>query len=226
VSTHFAARKAFDPKFTRSGGDEMALATVAGALLGGVLAAVTIPRLLANPEAVPRRRPVLGCAGASGLAVGVLAVRFDRIELVAFGVLACAGVVLSAIDLVERRLPGRLVVPSFGVLAGLLALEAARTGRWADLVTALVAALVVALAYLLVALASRGGLGSGDVRFGGLLGLATGWQGWLAVLTGAVIAWTAAAAVLLILRLLGRRPGAMPMGPFLLFGALVALVAS
>jgi len=198
--------------------------TLVGALLGGLLAAVTIPRLLAHPEAVARRRLVSGCAAATGIAVGVLSVRFDGIELVAFGFLSCVGVVLAAIDLVERRLPGRLIVPSFGVLAGLLVLEAAGTGRWGNLLTALVAAFVVALAYLLVALASSGGLGSGDVRFGGLLGMATGWQGWSAVITGTVVAWTGAAAVLLVLHCLGRRPGAIPTGSFLLVGAMVALV--
>lgn len=200
--------------------------TLAGALLGGTLAAVTSPRLLARRDPFPRRRLVSGCAVATGLSMGILAVRFDGIELVAFGFLACVGVVLAAIDLVERRLPGRLVVPSYGVLGGLLSLEAINTERWENLLTALAAAFVVALAYLLVALASSGGLGSGDVKFGGLLGMAMGWQGWSAVVTGTAVAWTGAAAVLLVLGCLGRRPGALPMGPFLLVGALVALVCS
>jgi leader peptidase (prepilin peptidase)/N-methyltransferase len=103
-------------------------------------------------------------------------------------------------------LPGRLVLPSYGVLGGLLAL-------------------VVARAYLLVALASRGGLGSGDVKFSGLLGMAMGWQGWSAVVTGTLVTWLGTAAVLLVLRILGRRPSAMPMGPFLLSGTLFALAS-
>ncbi|OZM76589.1 prepilin peptidase [Pseudonocardia sp. MH-G8] len=199
---------------------------LAGALLGGTLIAVTLPRLLVHRDSLPRRRLVIGCcaAAATGLSVGLLAMRFDGIELVAFGFLACVGVVLAAIDLVEHRLPGSLVVPSYGVLGGLLALEAVNTERWGNLVTALAAAILVALAYLLVALASSGGLGSGDVKFGGLLSMAMGWQGWSAVVTGTAVAWLGAAVVLLALRCVGRRPGAMPMGPLLLVGALVALV--
>lgn len=198
---------------------------LAGALLGGTIAAAAIPRLLAHRDSSPRRRSVSGCSAAAGLAAGILAVRFDGIELVAFGFLACVGVVLAAIDLVEQRLPGRLVLPSYGVLGGLLALDAAVTVRWGNLLTALAASLVVALAYLLVALASRGSLGSGDVKFDGLLGMAMGWQGWSAVVTGTAVAWLGAAAVLFALRCLGRRPNAVPMGPFLLAGTLFALVS-
>lgn len=197
---------------------------LAGVLLGGTIAAAAIPRLLAHRDSSHRWRSVCGCGAAAGLAAGVLAVRFKGIELVAFGFLTSVGVVLAAIDLRERRLPGCLIFPSYGVLGGLLTLEAIITERWANLLTALAAALVVALAYLLVALASRGGLGSGDVTFGGLLGLAMGWQEWPAVVTGTALAWMAAAATLFVLRCLGRRPGVMPMGPFLLVGALVALL--
>ena len=197
----------------------------AGALLGGTIAAAAIPRLLVRRNSSARRRSVSGCAAAAGLAAGILAVRFDGIELVAFGFLACVGVVLAAIDLLERRLPGRLVVPSYAVLGGLLALDAVVTERWGNLLTALVAAVAVALAYLLAALASRGGLGSGDVRFGGLLGMALGWQGWPAVVTGTAVAWLGAAAVLFALRCFGCRPSAVPMGPFLLTGTLFALTS-
>ncbi|MDN5747154.1 MAG: prepilin peptidase [Pseudonocardia sp.] len=199
--------------------------TLAGTVLGGTLAAVAVPRLLEH-RGPPSRWSVSGCAVATGLAVGILAVRFDGIELVAFAFLACVGVVLAAIDLLERRLPRRVIAPGYGVLGGLLLLEAVGSRRWGNLLTALAAAFVVALVYLLVALASRGGLGSGDVRFGGLLGMAMGWQGWPAVVTGTAVAWVAAAAVLLVARLLGRRPGAIPMGPFLLVGTLAALVSS
>lgn len=197
---------------------------VAGAIVGGALAGAVVPRLLTRPDAISRPKLVGGCSVTSGISVGILTVRFDGIELVAFALLACAGVVLSAIDLVERRLPGRLVVPTFGVVPALLAVEAAGSGRWGQLGTALAAAAVVMLAYLVLALASSGGLGSGDVRFGGLLAMATGWLGWPAVVMGITAAWTGAAAVLLILRSVGQRPNAVPMGPFLLGGALLALM--
>lgn len=106
---------------------------LAGGLLGGTIAAAAIPRLLAHRDSAPRWRSVSGCAAAAGLATGILAVRFNGIELVAFGFLGCVGVVLAAIDLLERRMPGRLVIPSYGVLGGLLALDAVVTERWGNL---------------------------------------------------------------------------------------------
>jgi len=198
---------------------------LAGALLGATLAAAAIPRLLAHRSPFPRRWLVSGCAVATAVAVGILAMRFEGIELVAFGFLACVGVIATAIDLVEQRLPGRLVIPSYGVLGSLLAVEAIRHERWGNLVTTLAAAFAVAVVYLLVALASSGGLGSGDVKFGGLLAMAMGWQGWSAVVTGTAVAWVGAATVLLVVCCRGHRPGAIPMGPFLLVGALIALVS-
>lgn len=199
---------------------------VVGAILGGSLAAVAVPRLLARPGPLQRRQSIGACAAAAGLSVGVLAVRFDGIELVAFGLLACVGVAVAAVDVIERRLPGRIVVPSYVVLGGLLAFEAVGDERWQDLVTALAAAATLVVAYLVVALASDGGLGSGDVKFGGLLGMAMGWQGWPAVVTGTAIAWAGAAAVLIVLRCRGHRIDSLSMGPLLLGGALVAVVSS
>lgn len=200
-------------------------AVVAGVLLGGSLSAAALPRLVTERDAPPRRALIGVCASTIGLVVGLLALRFARLELLAFGLLAGAGVVAAAIDVVERRLPRRLVVPAAGVLAGLLTVEATGTGRWENLFTALAAAAAVGLAYLVVALASNGGLGSGDVTFGAMLGMAMGWQGWSTVVTGTAAAWLGAAVILLVLRCVGRRPRAIPMGPFLLGGALVALLS-
>lgn len=199
---------------------------IAGIVLGGTLAAATLPRLLVTREAPPYGGLVGSCASTAGLASGVLALRFDGVELLAFVLLACAGVVAAAIDVVERRLPRQLVVPGLSLLVGLLAVEAAATGGWSNFGTALAASAVIGLAHLAVALASNGGLGSGDVTFGALLGMATGWLGWPVVLTGTAVAWAAAATALLVLRCVGRRPRAIPMGPFLLSGALVALLSA
>jgi|GEM_PF-3764604 len=57
----------------------------------------------------------------------------------------------------------------------------------------------------------------------GLLGMAMGWQGWPVVLAGTLLAWAAAAAMLIGSRAAGHPRGSMPMGPFLLGGAVLAL---
>jgi leader peptidase (prepilin peptidase)/N-methyltransferase len=71
-----------------------------------------------------------------------------------------------------------------------------------------------------------GQLGGGDLRLSGLLGLALGWAGWTAVLGGTLLGWSAAAVWLLMLRMTRRVPhdGDLRLGPFLLAGALAALL--
>jgi len=64
------------------------------------------------------------------------------------------------------------------------------------------------------------GLGYGDVRLSGLLGLFLGWLGPAAMATAALVGALGAAAVALVL--LGRRRGlgaTLPFGPFLAGGA-------
>ncbi|GAA0623942.1 hypothetical protein GCM10010174_48860 [Kutzneria viridogrisea] len=60
------------------------------------------------------------------------------------------------------------------------------------------------------------------MKLGGLLGLALGW---LALVTATFLGWFVAALVWLILRVAWRTPrgSLLPMGPFLVLGALLAI---
>lgn len=196
----------------------------AGAAVGAVLGGIVAPRMLTR-EAPPSRRPLLaGSAAATAVALALLAARFGGIELLAFSAVAAIGVAASTVDLVERRLPSQLLLPGYALLAGLLALEAVRTVDPAAYIRAVTAAVAVAGTYLTIALVSRGGLGAGDVKLGGLLGMAMGWQGWPIVLGGTLLAWTAGATTILIAsRATGHSHDSIPMGPFLLGGAVLAL---
>ena len=141
---------------------------------------------------------------------------------------AVLGVLLALIDLRCLRLPDRLVA----VLAVLIvvpgtvpAVAGGEPGRAGF--SALVA-LLVGSAYLLIFLFSGGGLGFGDVKLAAVLGFALGQAGWPAVLLGVVLPQLIngpVAAVLLLTRRAGRRT-ALPFGPALLAGALIAVTAT
>ncbi len=195
-----------------------------GAVIGTAAAAAT-RRLLARDN----RPGTLALFGSGALLTSatfaIVATQYSGIELVAYCYLAAIGVMLSTVDVLEHRLPGRLTLPSIAVIGGLVAVSATRANDPAPLVRALAAGAVLAIAYLLVALASRGGLGAGDVKLAGLLGLALGWQSWTAVITGTVAAWVAAALFLLLARVAGGGTRAVPMGPFLIGGAGLAIIA-
>ncbi|RPF28478.1 prepilin peptidase [Georgenia muralis] len=141
--------------------------------------------------------------------------------------LAAVSAALIVTDVRSHRLPDRLVgAAAAGVLA-LLTVAALTTGQWTDLARAVLAAGTVTAGSLLLALPRATGLGLGDVKLAGVLGLWLGWFGWLVVATGllaAVVlggAWTTA-------RLLAgraRRDDAVPLGPWLVLGAALATVA-
>jgi leader peptidase (prepilin peptidase)/N-methyltransferase len=159
---------------------------------------------------------VLGGAVAAALLTGVA----DWPVSVA----AAVGVLLVQIDVRCRRLPDRVV----GVLAVVVALPPAVRAPLAESGAAVAAAGVVGSAYLVVAIASGGGLGLGDVKLAAVLALGLGYHGWPAVILGAVLPHLLMGPVALVL-LLGRRVRrgtALPFGPALLAGALVAAVAA
>lgn len=128
-------------------------------------------------------------------------------------------VVLSAIDLRERRLPNRIVVPAAAVvLAAQIALHPDHSVEW-------IASAFGASALLLVAaLAYPGGLGMGDVKLALMLGAMLG----TSVLSALVLGCFAAAAfglLLIAVRGVRARKTALPFGPFLAAGAAVTLLA-
>ncbi len=78
--------------------------------------------------------------------------------------------------------------------------------------------------YLL--LAATGGLGLGDVRLAGLLGLYLGWLGWTSLVTGTLTGFVLAGLTGAILMVAGRatRRTRLPFGPFMILGAFVAIL--
>ncbi|MFQ5861183.1 MAG: prepilin peptidase [Dehalococcoidia bacterium] len=95
-------------------------------------------------------------------------------------------------------------------------------GRWQGLAQALAGSALGFLLMLVIYLAARGGLGFGDVKLGGLLGMALGLSRVSVALPVSFISGGLVAGALLLLRIKGRRE-AIPFGPFLVGGAIVTL---
>lgn len=192
----------------------------------GCVPALNVERLLTTAPSGPSRMDTV-VPLVTALAFGVLAGRFGlQFDLLPYSVLAALGVVLGLIDLIEQRLPSVLIYSGVALIGALLAIAAVAQSRGSEFGRALAGMMVLAAFYLVLAMASRGGLGAGDVKLGGLLGLVLGWLSWSALLVATFLGWLAAALVWLVLRSIGRTPNdsALPMGPFLLLGALVTTV--
>ncbi len=157
----------------------------------------------------------------AGLLVGL------RPGLAALVWTAGAAVVLAQVDLAVHRLPDRVVFPSVAVVAAAWLADALVLGTWDSLLRAVLAGLAAFVAAVAAALISPGGMGFGDVKLLGLLGLLLGWFGWSVVALGVVLGFVVGAlgtVVLLALRRAGWR-SEVALGPSLLVGATLALVA-
>ena len=204
------------------------VAVVAGLVVGHLVnrAAAGFPW---SSEATVDRRFAVGPPAvelATALLFGLAALRFGLSwELPAFLFLAASGVLLAVIDLQHHLLPNRLVVPSIGIGAVLLVAAALAEQDRDALLRAVLGAAVLFVVFLVLALISPGGLGMGDVKLAGLVGLYLGWIGWDAVLSGAVAGFVIQALLALVL-LAGRRiglRGELPFGPAMLLGAAVTI---
>lgn len=136
------------------------------------------------------------------------------------------GVVLGYIDAQTRLLPTRIIAPSYGVLIVLIGLAAAFDGDTDDLVRAGLGWLAYGGFYFLMWVVYPRGLGYGDVRLSGLLGLALGYLGWGEVLVGMYAGFLLGGiigGVLALAKVVDRKR--YPFGPFMLVGAVVGVLA-
>jgi len=140
--------------------------------------------------------------------------------------LCAAGPPLAAADLAEHRLPDKLTLPATAVTAAVLAAASWHLHDFAALGRAAIAAAAAATFFLALALITRQ-VGGGDVKLAVLTGMLPGWLGWnhlvLALLSGLLLA-ALSAGVLMATRRISRRDP-LPLGPFLLAGALIGTLA-
>ncbi len=167
----------------------------------------------------------LSTAAVLALVLGRFGGQADVVAFAFFGVL---GVALAAIDIAVQRLPDRLTLPAYPILIALLTGAAIAGHDFSALLRALLGGLALAGVYLLLALVRPGQLGGGDIKLAGVAGLALGWLGWPTLIAGAAFGFVLSAVVSLAL-LAARRVtlrGAISFGPFLIGGALLAMLTA
>ena len=150
---------------------------------------------------------VAGCVVAFGLSFRALLAAFFCSVLVA----------VSAVDFERRLIPNRIVLPAAAlVLVAQTAISP--SPEWA------VASLGASLFLFTAALAYPRGMGMGDVKLALLLGAGLGRTVPVALMVG-MLAAVVPAVVLFVRHGAAARKMAIPFGPFLAFGGVVALFA-
>jgi leader peptidase (prepilin peptidase) / N-methyltransferase len=148
-------------------------------------------------------------------------------DLAAFCYLAVAGVPLAFIDARYRRLPDLLTLPSYPVAIaalGVSALFVPDGGRHFSY--GLIGMAAVWLFFVLQVLIYPAGMGWGDVKLSGVIGLYLGWFGAGAVLAGLLGGYLLAAitGIALIATRRATRKSHLPFGPFMLAGAFAVIL--
>jgi leader peptidase (prepilin peptidase)/N-methyltransferase len=129
----------------------------------------------------------------------------------------CVLVVLSAIDAERRILPNRIVLPAAAIVLGAqIAFFPERTLTW------VLAAVLASLFLFAALLVYPPGMGMGDVKLALLLGAALG-ESVAVALLAAVLAVSVPAVFLILRDGAAARGSALPFGPYLALGAVVAL---
>ncbi len=210
------------------------LLAVLGAAVGGWLARVLAEGSYRRPDEQDRPLPrhTMWLVVAVALTWASLAFRLGgQVHwslLPAYLYLGAIGSALTLIDLDVHRLPDLIVLPSYPIALVLLLVPTVVSGDWAALLRGVLAGLALFVGYLVLALISPGGggLGFGDVKLAGVLGLLLGWVGWGPAIVSVLAAFIIGGLIALILLLLRRksRSSSIAFGPSMILGAWVALM--
>ena len=136
------------------------------------------------------------------------------------------GVALTVIDWRTTLLPTRIVAPSYVLVVVGILVAALLERDQASLLRAGLGWLIVGGVYLVLWLVHPAGMGYGDVRLSGVIGLMLGYLGWQELLVGSYAAFLVGGvggAVLAALKVVKRTR--FPFGPFMLLGALLGVAA-
>lgn len=168
--------------------------------------------------AIPARYPLTELAMAALFAATVLILGTDNATELALGLAFCALLIVITLTDLERR-----VIPNAVLAAGaIVGIAIAAVGDPSSLPDRAIAAAAAGGALFLVALAYPRGMGMGDVKLAAVMGLYLG----RAVAPALLIGFAAGALVGLALIVRGgasARKQAVPFGPFLALGGVVAL---
>ena len=173
-------------------------------------------------ERISARYPLLEALTAAVFAG--TAIVYASIYLIAmlcvFGAVMLA---VAAIDLELRVIPNRITYPAFPVFA--IAIVAGwAVGQELSPAHALIGAVAYGGVFFVIALIAPRGLGMGDVKLTGLIGLVMGSLGlrYVGVAAGSAVLLGGVAGLVALASGRGRK-SMMPFGPFLAAGALVAV---
>ena len=175
-------------------------------------------RCRACGEPISPRYPIVEALTAA-LAVGVVLARHSTLERALGLALVAALVPISLIDLDHRIIPNKITGP-----ASIVAIAIGLILRPAYVPEQLIGAAAAGGFLLIFAIAYPRGLGMGDVKLAGMMGLFLGRSIAVALFAGLLSGVVLGAVVMARVGVAQGRKTAVPFGPFLALGGVVALL--
>ncbi|MGD0881760.1 MAG: A24 family peptidase [Acidimicrobiales bacterium] len=183
-----------------------------------------VRHLLASGRSIPR---TVGAAIVTGALVGAAAARFGpHLILAPYAVFLVMAVTVSVTDLTHRLVPRHLVYGAMVLVVPLLVVVSSLDHSWSDLSGAAIAGAVAFGVFFVIWFVVPRGMGYGDVRLAGAIGVTVGYlsllHAYLAFLVGFVLGLVLG-LVLMVGSSAGRKTR-IPFAPALCAGAAVAIL--
>ena len=182
-------------------------------------------RCRACKQPISIRYPLVELATAALFAA--VAVRFGESWVVPgyclfFGALLA----ISVIDLDHFIVPNRIIYPTLFASVPLLVGAAALDHNWTALEHAIIGGLAGFGAFIVIHFISPNGMGFGDVRLAGVIGVYLGWLGYRQVFLGLFLSMVLGSVIGIGLIVFGGRgrKDAVPFAPFMAAGAVLAVL--
>jgi len=170
-------------------------------------------------ERIALRYPLVEALSAL-LAVAVVLTKHSAVDLVLGLTLIAVLIPVALIDLDHRIIPNKILLP-----AALVAVAIGLALKPSHVPEQLIAGAAAGGFLLVFALAYPRGMGMGDVKLAAVLGLFLGRVVGVALLAGVLGGALIGAAVMARVGVKAGRKTAVPFGPFLAFGGVIALLA-
>ena len=174
--------------------------------------------------AIPRR--LFWVELATGLIFASLYWHYGlSVELGVMAFYACLFIIIFVIDLEHGLILNKVVYPGMVVALLLALLPQSWLTQWTvtGVANAALGGGIGFAIFLLIAIASRGGMGWGDVKLAALIGLATGFPlVFFSIIMGAILGGIVAVALVIAKK--RKRRETIPFGPFLALATMVTLL--
>lgn len=167
--------------------------------------------------------------GGTALLFATLTLRFGlSIALPAYLYLAAIGITLAMIAVDMQRLPDSILLPSYVITVLLLMPAGAHALDFAGAERALAGLVALTSLFFALAVAYPNGVGFGDVKLAGLIGICLGWLSWNALFLTAIgcLVIAALGGTVAVVTKHAPRNLAVPLVPCLVSAAVLAVFAA